>query len=267
MLNLDGLQIHIEDSGDGIPVVFVPGSYSTPTAWRSIQVLLPGQYRVVGTSLNGYGRTAETRKPGDAGIEHAVHVVRSVVQSIGEPVHLVGHSWGGYIALATALGKDVELRSLSLFEANPIPLIKGTRPDLFARTQLMATDFISAHHRGDSDAASLIIDFWGGVGSFACMPPRVQEYCRASTAANVFDWQGALAAQINLSMCERLDLEILLVRSDGANDVMLEISRVLAEHLPKVRAEVINKANHFLISSHPQQCAALLAAHWAQHGV
>jgi pimeloyl-ACP methyl ester carboxylesterase len=51
-------------------------------------------------------------------------LVQELVRHIGQPVHLVGHSFGGTVALAAALSRTVDIASLSLFEANPIPLIR-----------------------------------------------------------------------------------------------------------------------------------------------
>jgi pimeloyl-ACP methyl ester carboxylesterase len=42
MLISDGFQIHFEDTGSPVPVLFVPGSYSTPAAWRGVGALLAG---------------------------------------------------------------------------------------------------------------------------------------------------------------------------------------------------------------------------------
>ena len=44
--------------------------------------------------------------------------VVAVAGKIGAPVHLVGHSFGGVVALATALAGAVEVLSIATFEAN-----------------------------------------------------------------------------------------------------------------------------------------------------
>ena len=38
-------------------------------------------------------------------------------------MHLVGHSFGGTVALAAALANSIDVASLSLFEANPLALL------------------------------------------------------------------------------------------------------------------------------------------------
>ena len=91
--------IDFYESGEGPTIVFVPGSCSTGAAWRPVIAALSGGFRCVTTSLPGYGETAERRSPLDPPMVCEVEVVEAVVRRAAglsnEPVHLVGHSFGG----------------------------------------------------------------------------------------------------------------------------------------------------------------------------
>jgi len=56
---------------------------------------LKGRFRVVTTSLLGYGGTQECRTLADCSIDREVETLEAVVRKAGVPVHLVGHSYGG----------------------------------------------------------------------------------------------------------------------------------------------------------------------------
>lgn len=272
MLNLDGHSIDYQEtgpesgpesgavSGDGPAVLFVPGSYSTPAAWTGLQKRLPPTYRFIATSLCGYGATDETRSLDDFDMAHQVRVVEAVARHADAPVHLVGHSFGATIALATALAGAVEVASIATFEANPLALMRQRgRADLYAATFQMSQAFEQAHKDGEHDAAGRIIDFWGGAGSFAAMPEPVRDYCRATTFANVLDWRTAFAFEASLADYSGLTVPTMIVRGGLANPAMVEISEGLAASLPDVRSEVVDGASHFLITSHAEACAQLLA--------
>tara|TARA_B110000467_G_scaffold150757_1_gene158508 strand:+ start:114 stop:278 length:165 start_codon:yes stop_codon:yes gene_type:complete len=47
--------------------------------------------------------------------------------------------------------------------------------------------FEKEYFSGNKDAVKLIIEYWGGIGSFSSMPKVVEDYCRASTLANILD--------------------------------------------------------------------------------
>ncbi len=260
MVTVDGHNIDYQETGDGPAVLFVPGSFSTPAAWSGMQKRLPQDYRFIATSICGYGGTDETRSLGDLDMAHEVRVVEAVVRHVGAPVHLVGHSFGGTVALAAALAGNIELLSIATFEANPVALIRERgRADIFRATQEMSRAFEAAYDGGERDAAGRIIDFWGGAGSFAAMPDAVQDYCRATTFANVLDWRTAFAFEATLADYAGLNIPVLLVRGGLANEAMVEITDGLAASLPDVHMSVVDGASHFLITSHAEQCAVLLS--------
>ena len=248
------------ESGEGPVVLFLPGSYSTTAAWRQVQRHLNPGYRLVATSLCGYGGTTDTRSRQDCGIEHEVQVVQELIRHIGQPVHLVGHSFGGTVALAAALSRTVDIASLSLFEANPIPLIRehgGGK--LYGETLRMSQAFEAAVNAGEQDAPARVIDFWGGPGVFAAMPDAVKAYCRETAAVNVLDWR-TVTSDITANDCAALDIPVLLVRGGEANPAMVAITDTLRSCLPDVRHFAVDGAGHFLITSHAPRCAELLSA-------
>lgn len=260
MITVNNRKIEYLQTGEGPAVLFVPGSYSTPMAWNNMQRRLPQSYRFVGTSLCGYGGTDETRSIEDFGMEHLVQVLETVAEKIGEPVHLVGHSLGGTVALATALSGTVEILSITTFEANPLAVLhERGHIQLLNAAQVMSADFEAAHFAGERDAAGRIIDFWGGEHAFTAMPDAVQEYCRSTTYANVLDWRTAFDFQATLADYAQLTIPVLLVRGSLAIPAMVEITEALKACIPNNRSAVVEGASHFLNTSHAYDCSRLLA--------
>lgn len=261
MLNVDGQDIDCLDAGEGPAVLFLPGSYSTTAAWRQVQRHLGPGYRLVTGSLSGYGETTDTRSPHDFDIAHEVRVVQALARHIGQPVHLVGHSFGGTVALAAALSRTLDIASLSLFEANPLHMIQRHGGGvLYEATLRMSQGFEAAVGAGERDAPARVIDFWGGPGVFASMPDAVQTYCRETATVNVLDWHTDFGFEIDADACAGLDIPVLLVRGGEANAAMVAITDALAHDLPDVRSAAVDGAGHFLITSHAARCAELLSS-------
>lgn len=108
----DGTTIAVERSGSGPPVVFVHGAGADYTSWNLIRPLLEEQVTVYAVERRGRGKSGDTEP---YAIEREFEDVTAVIESIDEPVSLVGSSYGGTCALEAARRVD-ELASLVLYE-------------------------------------------------------------------------------------------------------------------------------------------------------
>jgi pimeloyl-ACP methyl ester carboxylesterase len=113
----DGVQIGYQQSGTGTPLILVHGIAGTAARWAPVLPALTQHFRVY--ALDRRGRGASGDSPAYA-IEREVEDIVALVDSIGEPVNLLGHSFGGICALEAAL-RTPNLRKLVLYEA-PVPV-------------------------------------------------------------------------------------------------------------------------------------------------
>lgn len=158
-IDTTGAAIDYGETGSGPAALFLPGSYSTGAAWRPIQKQLPVHIRAISTSLCDYGATRATRKPGIHDIEHHLRLVAFVAAKAGAPLHLVGHSFGATLALVAALPDRFDIRSLSLFEANLLDILRAANYlDAFDEVHRIAEDLMKANSESDLDACAAIID-------------------------------------------------------------------------------------------------------------
>ena len=175
--------VDYDESGAGPTIVLVPGSCSTGAAWRPIIAAWDNQFRCVTTSLLGYGGTTERRTRGDASISHETDALESVIRRAGGRVHLVGHSFGGLVALAAALLNRVPLASLAVLEAPAVEVLREDRDNQhYLAFRQMTESYFAAFEGGSVEAIASMIDFYGGAGTFAAWPPRVRAYARSDDA-------------------------------------------------------------------------------------
>ena len=164
--------IDYDVSGSGPTLVLVPGSCSTGAAWRSVIASWNGLFRCVTTSLLGYGGTAERRKPDDPAMAYEAAVVESVVRKAGGSVHLVGHSFGGLVAMAVALREASPAREPHDLEAPAAEMLRDAEKTICTMRLPQMTDAYFADFRGgDMNPIETMIDFYGGLGTFASWPP------------------------------------------------------------------------------------------------
>jgi pimeloyl-ACP methyl ester carboxylesterase len=256
----NGRAVDYVESGEGSCIVFVPGSFSATAAWRPIIENL-GSFRSVATSLPGCGGT-EPLLDGKTSAGDYAELIEAVIARTKDRVHLVGHSWGGTLALAAALRGRAPLASLTLLEANPCDVLRQSGDDeLYSAAKNMSDAYIAAYHAGEPDAARRVIDFWTGEGTFASLPPKMREFAVQTTPANVIDWSAMLAFRHPLSYYAKIDVPVLLVHGTKSHPSLHRIAEILGKTIPHARLEKIPGASHLLIGTHPKEIAGLIAAH------
>ena len=113
----DGTSIAYQRSGTGAPLVLVHGTGGTYSRWAPILPALEKHYTVYAVDRRGRGES------GDAAaynIEREFEDVAALVDAIGEPANLFGHSFGGICSLEAALHAQ-HVSRLVLYEP-PIPV-------------------------------------------------------------------------------------------------------------------------------------------------
>jgi pimeloyl-ACP methyl ester carboxylesterase len=108
----DGTPIAFDETGSGPPLVLVHGGVSDRTYWTPVVPSLARHFTVFAVDRRGRGASGDA--PSYA-IEREFADLAAVVDAVGEPVHLVGHSYGGICALEAALLTG-NLRTLTLYE-------------------------------------------------------------------------------------------------------------------------------------------------------
>ncbi len=257
-------RIDYEETGDGPTIVLVPGSCSTGAAWRPVMAALNGRFRCVTTSLLGYGGTAERRTACDSSIAHEVDIVEAVIRRAAHRVHLVGHSFGGLVALAVALRGRVPLESVTIAEAPAANFLREIGEHRHYRAFRDMTDaYLDAFCGGDTTAIATMIDFYGGSGTFASWPPRVRAYAVETTPVNILDWASVYGFRLPPSALVAVDVPVLVLRGGESHPAVQRANELLSTHIGGASLVTIAGAAHFLISTHAEAVAAAIAHHVA----
>ncbi len=243
--------VEYQESGDGIPLVFVPGSFSTGASWRNISTPLSESYRTVTTSLSGYGKTQERRKPGGAHLQDEMDVLEAVLAQVGVPVHLVAHSFGAWVALSLAMYRSPKLLSLTLLEPTAFNLLLlGDEAELNQQVHAMTARYMADWQSGDQQAVRHVIDFYGGGGTFDAYPPAVQDKVITQTPTNILDWKTGYAAYPTRADFRAVHVPTLVIYGSTSHMAMQRCNQLLADYLPQAQIMALENANHFMIGTH-----------------
>ena len=250
--------IDYDECGTGPTIVLVPGSCSTGAAWRPVIAAWNGRFRCVTTSLLGYGGTAERRTARDPVISYEAEMLELVVRKAGGRAHLVGHSFGGLVALAVALRKRAPLASLVILEAPAPEVLQDSGEHRHYRAFRQMTEaYFAAFDRGNAETIAAMIDFYGGAGTYALWPSRVRAYAVATTPVNILDWASAYGFALRSASLAEVQIPALVIWGGASHPAVQRANALLGECLGKATLATIDTAAHFMIATHPDEVARL----------
>ncbi len=112
----DGVKLHVEESGDGTPIVFVHEFAGDHRSWEPQMRFFARRYRCVSYAARGYPPSETPADESAYSQDRARDDIRSVMDGLGiEKAHIVGLSMGGFATLH--FGLNYPDRALSLVVA------------------------------------------------------------------------------------------------------------------------------------------------------
>ncbi len=113
-------QIFYQETGNGSPLVFLHGFCESHEIWRPLISDLSAQYKIIAIDLPGFGKSG--MPPGHISIRNVAHSIIDLLISLRiEKCVLIGHSLGGYVALAMADERQDMFAGLCLFHSTAKP--------------------------------------------------------------------------------------------------------------------------------------------------
>lgn len=256
--------VEYADRGGGPALLFVPGSFGTGAGWRAVIDKVGDGYRIVTTSLLGYGATAERRRSDNPTMAEQVEVLDAILDRIDAPTHVVGHSYGGLASVAHAILGRRKPASLVLIEANPLDILRAAGEQAhYDSFGAMTKVYFAEFGAGRWDAARHVIDFYAGSGTFDEFPQKVRDFVVATTSSNILDWASGTAFRPALADYSAIAVPTLVVRGGNGHPAMLRIAELLAARIPRATLTTIEGGRHFLPATHAAALANLIAAHVA----
>jgi pimeloyl-ACP methyl ester carboxylesterase len=161
--------LHVETSGDGPVVVLIHSSGLSGRQWRRLASSLAARgFRAVVPDLTGHGASAPYPEPTPFSYRTDVAALRALLETSG-PAHLVGHSYGGLLALLAAVEAPQAVRSMVLYDPVAFGVLDPVA-DADARAELAAVDLpwgTSGTSEREHDAwLQAFVDYWGGPGAW-----------------------------------------------------------------------------------------------------
>ncbi|MGD8808368.1 MAG: alpha/beta hydrolase [Gammaproteobacteria bacterium] len=258
------LDAHYTETGRGEPLVLLHAGGTSAAHWRKMTPLLQNRFRVVAPDLIGFGETSSWHGARDLTHDDQADLVRDLLNgAIGCPVHLVGHSYGGAVAVRFGLRFPKMVKSMVLIEPVLSPLLPQVGEHaLFEAERKLATAFIEDAEAGRSVSAwRRFIDHHNGDGTWESLSGNARYRFLGMTRETADAYRSNLNNATTLDDLHDLDVPTMVVCGARTSETYRRICAVLRAHLPRCIALTLDDAPHMSPLTHPSQVADAIMRH------
>ncbi len=219
-------------------VVMLHASASSARQWQPLAAALAPECRVHAIDLHGHGERSPWRDARPLSLADEVALVVPLLAREGD-VHLVGHSYGGAVALKVAAMYPRQVRSLTVYEPVMFRWLVAARAAEVADV-IGVADAIRRHLAlgAAADAAQVFIDFWSGQGAWQSMAAPRRESIVARMESVAAHFAALLAEPLAVSDIARLGIPTMVLTGARTVPVMHRMATMLRGALHARHREV-----------------------------
>lgn len=244
------MALEYTETGSGPKIVLLHPVGLSSEFWPLLPNKLKSDYTVVTVDLAGHGVSPNAEQPGE--MAHRVHEVVELLQEIGEPVLLLGVSFGGMIAMQIAINHPELLRGLVL-AACPAQIPIAGRPAILERAKV-------AEEGGMRAVVDGTLARWFSPAFLPSdMVRRIRDRLLRNKPSN---WAAAWEAVVEHDVIDRLgeiNVPTLVIAGEADAATPLAAKKALSAAIPGSRLAVILGAPHMVHIERPEEFAKFVS--------
>ena len=261
------------DDGTMPLMVFLPPGASSAAIWRPIAAHFKDRFRTAAINPSGYGETEAFDGPAPMTILDEAEAVAAVIRAelsadaghdIPEGGHLVGHSYGGAIALEVARHWPDLVVRLTLFEPAPYPLLREAGEEALAAAITGENESFVAMVRGErpggsAKAMAQYLDFfnnqpgfWRGLDNRA----QAKMLLLAERLAACLNAVGHV--DISREGLSKIEVPATVVHGAKSDRLHIRLSEIVSAALCDATLRSVPGAGHMMTLTHGEAVCVLI---------
>lgn len=267
-ISLGGHRMRWTTSGSGAEtVVLVHSSGMSSRQWRRLAETLAATHRVVVPDLLGYAESSPWPEGERAHFVLDQLALEALIDRLAAAggVHLVGHSYGGFLALLVALHRPAAVRSVAAYEPVSFGVLRST-DDHEALATLLPSEATAPYPDTSAELEAWLerfIDYWNGAGGWRALGEPVRESFRRAARKVVGEVRSLGEERTPHGAYATLKMPVLLLGGAGSTLAAKRVLSTLERAIPHARREELGAMGHMGPLTHAAEVNARIVAHLA----
>jgi pimeloyl-ACP methyl ester carboxylesterase len=250
-VEVNGVRLQYIDQGSGEPIVFVHGAPHDLRAWEPVRDAIAKKYRFIAYTQRYFGTKPWPDEGKNFSIAtHADDLAKFITALNARPVHLVGWSHGGLVAVTAALSDPSLVRSLILYEASVISVLPPESPEgKIAREDRakMIGPSVAVAKAGDFTKAAKLLQeaaFQLRPGEFDSLPEDLQTVLLDNARLVPLLLAAPPPPVITCDMLKDFTRPTLVMRGEKTQAFYALISEAITKCVPGAQQVILQNVNH-----------------------
>ncbi|HUL64474.1 MAG TPA: alpha/beta hydrolase [Burkholderiaceae bacterium] len=259
-LSMNGVSAHFSEAGTGERVVFLHSGAGEASDWDRVTSAMLMGHRCAALDFYGCGGTPAWPGPAPMTIDDQAELAAALIRELGAPAHLVGHSYGGAIALRLVVTQPDLTKTVSVIEPQCYPLLRELGDPLFEASLSLWEHFRAAEERGEPEHGwRMFIDYYSGDGFFDRLRPAVREKLLATP--KVESWKVLFSNPTTIDDLKRTRIPALVLCGGKTTVRERRMCDIISGALPDASLEFIPQAGHMSPMTHSKDVSTRITAH------
>lgn len=230
-------------------IVCLHASTSTARQWQPLRAALQNKnYTIIAPDLYGYGQG-----PTPTDTFSMVDEIELVLSLLDEDAcfHLVGHSYGGGVALRVAKQVPERVLSLTLFEPAALGYLKPHDYTAYMEAETALGAMERLVDEGELvQAASRFVNYWVGQGAFEQMPAYMQKIITSSMPKVRLEREGVFTDCVDVTRLSTLTMPIRVLSGTHSTMAAQALARLLHQTFPSSHWTELEGLGHMAPVTH-----------------
>lgn len=237
-------------------------SASSGRQWGAYPALLPAGMRLLAPDLMGYGPGESWESGRPASLEAEARRLAPLLWSAAGGVHLVGHSYGGSVALQMALVWPDRIKSLTLFEPVRFALLLADRDHQATAREIVRIGRRIGWHALSGrldEAAALFVDYWSGRGAWEATSAARRRAIAERMHKVREEFEALFADTVPASAYRMLPMPVRLITGSTSPLPARQVVDLIARECPRAEVVRLDGVGHMGPITDPSRVARHLA--------
>ncbi|MCB1491354.1 MAG: alpha/beta fold hydrolase [Rhodobiaceae bacterium] len=260
--------IHHTGTETTAPVLAIHASASGPSQWRRLADDMAIRHHVITPDMSTWRAALSANDVPYAGLRPAVEAALDQAGTANRRMHIVGHSFGGAVALKLALTRPDLVASLTLYEPTaPFLLDRSGETDgpLVAELRALGRTLTQSADAGHPELGMRrFVAFWTGSDDWDAMPESRRLRMVGAVPSVISDFAGAFSERTRLADLKAITVPTLVMTGMDSPQIAQRTAALVARAITGAELALLPALGHMAPVTQPDWVNPRIRQHIAR---